>query len=209
MKLKSQIANFITLFRVTLVPFFILTIFGKSAISGFLSLILFMVGALSDYLDGLFSRKMNISSKLGVFLDPLADKVLVCAAYLSFSFVDDLYIPIGIVIVILFREFFVTLLRIIALKRGISFKTEYLGKVKTAFQMIAIGTILVLLLFKKIPLTYEGDLKILIDLSWNLPRAFLYFLPLTLVSISACIAIASMVQYMAINWKLIGLMKLK
>ena len=130
MSFKENIANSLTIFRILIVPFFIFTVFDVSVLSGSLALILFLLASLSDYLDGYFARKFNIHSRFGEFLDPLADKLLVGAAFICFALIQDFSIPFVLIVIILVREVFITILRLVALKKGRPLKTERLGKLK-------------------------------------------------------------------------------
>jgi len=195
-----------------LVPFFILLVFGHTIFSGVAALTLFVAAAVSDYLDGLFARKLGLHSVFGEFLDPLADKLLVGSAFISFALLPELHIPIWLVAIILLREFFVTILRIAAIKRSVPMKTERLGKIKTAFQMITIIAILFLLMIDRVStgsVFFSGGptvrlvcpLRILFSNSG--PNTFIRVLPLILVSVSALLAFISMVQYIIKNHALL------
>jgi phosphatidylglycerophosphatase A len=113
-------------------------------------------------------------------------------------------IPVWLVILIIFRELFITILRIVAVKRGRPIKTEYTGKVKTVFQMFTVFCLLLLLLLKKLyfPLiSPEGTQR----LQWTVSfggfwGSVLFFLPVVLVALSAFLALLSMVQYLFRNF---------
>lgn len=204
-KLIYHIANILTLFRVILVPFFIYSIFGSTVISGFIALILFLLASISDYYDGYFARKYKIESRFGEFFDPLADKMLIGGAFISFAILPDFSIPFWLVFIILAREIFVTLLRVVAIKKSRPVKTEYSGKIKTAFQMCTIIIILILLLIKKLFLSirpgvaYESSEMTWIRLFGQQSGVIIYYLPLILVMVSASIALFSMIQYIMKN----------
>ena len=102
-----------------------------------------MVASITDTFDGYYARKYNEITKEGKFLDPLADKILVLSAFLSFAFLD--LIAFWMVVLIILRDFFVTLLRIILERRGQSMVTSIIAKTKTTFQFVLIVFILIIL----------------------------------------------------------------
>ncbi len=208
---RFHIANILTLFRIVLIPFFMLLIFGNSVFSAVAALVLFVLAGLSDYLDGLFARRLGLHSAFGEFLDPLADKLLVGSAFIAFVLLPELYIPFWLVSVILLREVFVTLLRIVAIKRASPMKTEYLGKIKTAFQMLTITVVLSLLILHRAAadryllsgggsVRFSHNVRILFGSAGK--NGIIQALPLVLVSASALLAFVSMVQYVIKNREL-------
>ncbi len=104
----------------------------------------FAIAALSDWWDGRIARAMNLTSPLGAFLDPLADKLLTDTAFIAFAWSN--YIPWWMVAIVLARDVFVTLLRILSERRGTPLRTSYFAKVKTFAQMTFIVLILASLL---------------------------------------------------------------
>ena len=132
--------NIITIFRIVLVPFFIYCIIGDFENSKLYAAIIFCVASISDFLDGKIARKYGIITRFGTFMDPLADKILVLSAFLTFVFLE--YIPLWMVIVIVMRDFFITVLRMFMERNGITMVTSKVGKIKTAIQMMAINVIL-------------------------------------------------------------------
>ena len=196
--IKHQAPNILTVFRVLLVPFFIYALFGMSIQSAIASLLIFIIASISDYFDGYLARKFNARSRLGVFLDPLADKILTGGAFISFVILPDFNVPLWLVLVILLREVTVTILRLISIKRNRPVRTEYSGKIKTAFQMFSIISILLLLCIKRIFLSIRpgldsgGEAEFWIRLAGPVSGPICYFIPLVLISISAVLAFASM-----------------
>jgi CDP-diacylglycerol--glycerol-3-phosphate 3-phosphatidyltransferase len=103
----------------------------------------FVIAAVTDFLDGWLARRWKVESLFGAILDPIADKILVCAAALGLIAVHvqpPVLIPIGI---ILFREFAVSALREVLAPRGLILKVTALAKIKTALQLVALGALMV------------------------------------------------------------------
>lgn len=153
-KMKN-VPNQLTVFRVILIiPFvvmmlgcnaewpWLLQIFGTKAVLEYASLALFIIASLTDLLDGKIARKYNVVSNFGKFMDPLADKLLVCAAMILL--VEMGRIPSFIVVIIISREFIISGFRLIAADNGVVIAASYWGKFKTTFQMIMIGMMIVL-----------------------------------------------------------------
>ena len=133
-----NLPNKLTVLRVILIPFFVLfmlTELGGPA-NKWIALILFIVASLTDLLDGKIARKYNLVTNFGKFMDPLADKLLVCSALICL--VDLRRIPAWIVIVIIAREFIISGFRLVAADNGIVIAASYWGKFKTTFQMFMI-----------------------------------------------------------------------
>lgn len=133
-----NLPNKLTVLRVIMVPFFVffmLTGVGGAA-NKWIALIIFCVASLTDMLDGKIARARNLVTNFGKFMDPLADKLLVCSAMICM-------IPLGklqawFVIVIIAREFIISGFRLVAADNGIVIAASYWGKFKTTFQMIAV-----------------------------------------------------------------------
>ena len=121
-----------------MVPFFVL--FMLTDIGGpankWISLILFVVASLTDLLDGKIARKYNLVTNFGKFMDPLADKLLVCSAMICLIEMNKL--DAWIVIVIISREFIISGFRLVASDSGVVIAASYWGKFKTVFQMAMI-----------------------------------------------------------------------
>jgi CDP-diacylglycerol--glycerol-3-phosphate 3-phosphatidyltransferase len=137
-----NLPNKLTLFRVILIiPFVILLLGGHEiqAISGYsdyIALVIFIIASLTDLLDGKIARKYNLVTNFGKFMDPLADKLLVCSALICLIELDR--IPAWIVIIIISREFIISGFRLIAADNRIVIAASYWGKFKTTFQMIMV-----------------------------------------------------------------------
>lgn len=140
-----NLANKLTMLRVLLVPVFIVFMIIDSFWTNILALLIFIAASVTDYFDGKIAREQNTITTFGIFLDPLADKLLVTSAFISFVGIYTLNIPAWMVICIIAREFIITGLRSIAASKNIIIPASMAGKVKTTSQMIAIITILVIL----------------------------------------------------------------
>lgn len=145
--------NKLTVARMIIVPFlvvFLLTGWGGDA-NRYISLALFVVASVTDWFDGYLARKNNLVTNFGKFMDPLADKLLVCSAMICMIELNRL--PAWFVIIIIAREFIISGFRLIAAENGIVIAANYWGKFKTASQMIMI--ILLILHFDGIFVTLE------------------------------------------------------
>ena len=130
--------NKLTIARMIIVPFlviFLLTGWGGEA-NRYISLTLFVVASVTDWFDGYLARKNNLVTNFGKFMDPLADKLLVCSAMICM--IDLKRLPAWFVIIIIAREFIISGFRLIAAENGIVNAANYWGKFKTASQMIMI-----------------------------------------------------------------------
>ena len=135
-----NLANKITLFRVILVPVFMVVLYSDLQYSTYIAAIIFIFASLTDTLDGYIARSRNLVTNFGKFVDPLADKILVSAALISLVGLGK--IPAWVVVVIIAREFTITGFRIIAASEGITIAASSLGKFKTITQLLAISLLL-------------------------------------------------------------------
>lgn len=132
-----NLPNKLTLFRVILIPFFVLfMLVDITAYDKWIALSIFIVASLTDLLDGKIARKYNLVTNFGKFMDPLADKLLVCSALICLVALTK--IPAWIVIIIIAREFIISGFRLIASDNGVVIAASYWGKFKTTFQMVMI-----------------------------------------------------------------------
>ena len=133
-----NLPNKLTVLRVIMVPFFVffmLTDVGGEA-NKWIALAIFVVASLTDMLDGKIARKYNLVTNFGKFIDPLADKLLVCSAMICL--IPSGKLNTAIVIVIIAREFIISGFRLVASDSGIVISASYWGKFKTVFQMAMI-----------------------------------------------------------------------
>lgn len=130
-----NLPNKITVFRVFMIPLFLVfMLVPKIPYGEWIALGVFVLACLSDALDGYIARKNHLVTDFGKFMDPLADKLLVCSALICF--VEHTLIPAWIVIVIISREFIISGFRLVASDKGVVIAASYWGKVKTVVQMI-------------------------------------------------------------------------
>ncbi|MDE6386686.1 MAG: CDP-diacylglycerol--glycerol-3-phosphate 3-phosphatidyltransferase [Lachnospiraceae bacterium] len=132
-----NLPNKLTMFRVILIPFFVLfMLVDITTVDKWIALAVFIVASLTDLLDGKIARKYNLVTNFGKFMDPLADKLLVCSALICLVALNK--IPAWIVIIIIAREFIISGFRLIASDNGVVIAASYWGKFKTTFQMVMI-----------------------------------------------------------------------
>ena len=142
-----NLPNKLTVLRVCMIPFFVVMLLlngGENQTYRYIAAAIFIVASLTDMLDGKIARKYNLVTNFGKFIDPLADKLLVCSALICL--VDLKQLPAWMVIVIISREFIISGFRLVASDNGIVIAASYWGKFKTTFQMIS-----VILLIVRIP----------------------------------------------------------
>ena len=171
-----NLPNKLTVLRVIMVPFFVffmLTGVGGAA-NKWIALIIFCVASLTDMLDGKIARARNLVTNFGKFMDPLADKLLVCSAMICM-------IPLGklqawFVIVIIAREFIISGFRLIASANGVVIAASYWGKFKTTFQMLMV---IVLIL--------------------NIQMSFFQILGMILTYVALILTVVSLIDYIVKN----------
>jgi len=161
-KRSMNIPNKITLSRICLIPIFIIILsipmhwgeweIGTTTlpVTHFVAGVIFLIASLTDWLDGYYARKYNLITNMGKFLDPLADKLLVSAAFILLVELD--LAAAWIVILIISREFAVTGLRLVAAGEGVVLAASNMGKLKTVSQITAIA----FLLLHNFPFSYLG-----------------------------------------------------
>ncbi|HAM39472.1 MAG: CDP-diacylglycerol--glycerol-3-phosphate 3-phosphatidyltransferase [Elusimicrobia bacterium RIFOXYC2_FULL_34_12] len=182
-----NLANRITIFRILLVPFFILLMIYNTFPMRLSALLVFIIASITDTIDGYMARKYGTVTDFGKFLDPLADKLLVSAALISFVQIKELSIPAWMVTVIISREFIITGIRTVATSKNIIIPAALSGKFKTTFQMIAIVIILAILCLDSFLQTYlEKDYS-------NIPQ--LKLIPYILMFITTILTLVSGFSY--------------
>ena len=139
-----NLPNKLTILRVIMIPFFVAALLydgGANQNMRYVAAALFIIASLTDMLDGKIARKYNLVTNFGKFMDPLADKLLVCSALICMIELREL--PAWRVIIIISREFIISGFRLVASDNGVVIAASYWGKFKTTFQMIGV----VLLIF--------------------------------------------------------------
>ena len=168
-----NIANKITLVRIFLVPVFVLFMLTDfTEYNTLIAFIVFVIATITDKIDGTIARKMNLVTDFGKFLDPIADKLLICSALICLT--ADGTIPAWITIVIIGREFIISAFRLVCADTGKTVAATWWGKSKTIAQMV---TIIVLLM--------------------NIPQ--LAILETILIYVSLALTIISLVDYFVKN----------
>ncbi len=176
-------ANKITITRFLIIPIMLAIIyieplhadigFFNLTIGGFIFAVLFVVGTMTDFLDGQIARKYNQITTFGKFLDPIADKVLVLTAMLYIMVTATSRVPIWAVAIVITREFIVTTIRLMAIEKGDVIAASIYGKIKTAITMVA----LVILLFNDFGFTHWiGDIAFYLAIVMTIISGVDYFM---------------------------------
>ena len=132
-----NLPNLLTMSRITVSPvIFILLLYRPGHLMSFFSALVFTLAAITDFLDGYLARRLNMVTDLGKFLDPLADKILVCVALIMLIPLDRVQ-PLVVALIIM-RELLVTGLRVYAINENMIIETSRLAKYKTTFQIVAV-----------------------------------------------------------------------
>ena len=171
-----NLPNKLTLFRVILIPFFVFFLLAPyfTGYGNYIAVAVFIVASITDFLDGHIARKRNLVTNFGKFMDPLADKLLVCSALICLIELDRL--PAWIVIIIITREFIISGFRLIASDNGVVIAASYWGKFKTTFQMLMV---IVLIL--------------------DIPHPVFYWLGVILTYVSLALTVISLIDYIVKN----------
>lgn len=173
-----NLPNKITMFRVILIPFFVFFMLSEGIpYNNHIAAAIFIVASLTDMLDGKIARKYNLVSNFGKFMDPLADKLLVCSALICFVAIPSGPMPAWVVIVIMSREFIISGFRLVASDAGVVIAASYWGKIKTVVQML----MSILLIFN-----FEGSVINIVE------NVFIYA--------AVILTVISLIDYMVKNW---------
>lgn len=133
-----NLPNKLTILRVLMVPVFLVILMIPGIPAGnWIALAVFIAASITDLFDGKIARKYNLITDFGKFMDPLADKLLVCSAMIALIELDR--IPAWVVIVIIAREFIISGFRLVASDNGVVIAASWWGKIKTTVQMVMIG----------------------------------------------------------------------
>src|SRR2546421_9738511 len=136
-----NLPNKLTLSRFVLTVAFLIVMFSRMPFHETIALILFVAGGISDFLDGQIARRRKLITSFGILMDPLADKIMVCSAFIAFIELD--WIRAWMVVIVVARELAITGLRLLAASKNVVLAAEGYGKHKTVSQIIAIISILV------------------------------------------------------------------
>jgi len=175
--MKMNLPNKLTVLRMIMVPFFCffyLTSLVPEPAKYWISLAIFALASYTDHLDGKIAREQHLITDFGKFMDPLADKLLVCSAFICF--VESGQVPAWMTIILIGREFIISGFRLVAAGKGVVIAANMWGKIKTVVQMAAVIAIL-------LPLSYDW----LVVLRWILLYA------------SVALTIISVVDYIVLN----------
>ncbi len=141
--MQMNLANKLTTLRVVLIPVFLVLLLSPliaEPVNRYIAVGIFIAASITDFLDGYIARSRNMITNFGKFMDPLADKLLVCSALVSMVELGDL--PAWVVVIILSREFAITGFRTLAMQANIVMAASWWGKLKTTTQMIMIIVVL-------------------------------------------------------------------
>ena len=139
------VPNILTVFRISLTPFFVYCLFADINNAYLFALLIFIVASITDAYDGYYARKYDVVTESGKFLDPLADKILASSAFISFAVLG--LIELWMVGLIIFRDIFITALRMIMKRNNRTLVTSNIAKSKTTAQLTLIIFILSFLVF--------------------------------------------------------------
>ena len=183
------IANFVTTFRILLTPLFIYFLFTPHTYFKIFALLIFIIASVTDAYDGYVARKYSAISSLGKFLDPLADKIVMSAAFISFVVLD--LIPLWMVILVILRDFMITGLRITMSVKNTTMETRNSAKIKTGVQIGVVCFILVYIITQewKIFLGIAPYVKVVKD----------YYVIYVLMLLTTIFTVGTGVEYIIIN----------
>ncbi len=139
-----NLPNKLTVLRVIMIPFFVVTLMldgGMNQTYRYIAAAIFVIASFTDFLDGNIARKYGLVTNFGKFMDPLADKLLVCSALICLIELGQL--PAWMVLIIISREFIISGFRLVASDNGVVIAASYWGKWKTVFQMISVVLLII------------------------------------------------------------------
>ena len=172
-----NLPNKLTILRIVLVPLFVaLLLIPAIPYNEIWAILVFSLASLTDMLDGKIARKYNLVTNFGKFMDPIADKLLVCSAMICL--VEKGALPAWIVIIIIGREFIISGFRLVASDKGVVIAASYWGKFKTTFQMLMV---------------------IVIIFNINLQLGWLNILGTILIYVALVLTVVSLIDYIAKN----------
>jgi len=142
-----NLPNKLTVSRFVLTGAFVVVMFSEMPWHKTIALVLFSAGAITDFLDGYIARKRKLITNFGILMDPLADKILTCSAFIAFVAMPETHVKVWMVVMIVARELAITGLRLIAASKNLVLAAEGFGKHKTISQIVAIISILTFLAY--------------------------------------------------------------
>ena len=142
-----NVPNQLTVSRFVLTAAFLAVFFARFPFSDTVALALFVTAGLTDFFDGRIARRDKLITNFGILMDPLADKIMICSAFIAF--VDRDLIPAWMVVIVVARELAITGLRLLAASKNLVLAAERYGQNKTISQIVAIISILVLISYKQ------------------------------------------------------------
>jgi len=186
--------NQLTILRIILSPIFLFFFLSDVIWMKQVSVLIYIVAALSDWYDGWLARKFNYITSWGKFWDPLADKILTSMAFIGFAIVQ--LIPLWMVIIIVGRDVLITLLRVFADMKNLVFTTSYYAKWKTLLQMVFLYYLLILYVAQFTPAIYQNYSVLISSL---LDKQLIFVIALIITAIT----FHSGIHYLNKNWKLV------
>lgn len=179
-----NLPNRLTLMRIGAAFIFMIFLFADNLYAKYLALFFFTGAVLTDIYDGRLARREGKVTNFGRLMDPLADKILIVTAFVSFVGLKEVHIPPWTVIIIISREFAVTGLRLLAASQGEILAAEKGGKHKTASQMVAIFTILIFICLRSTSLRFFGVWTESMDKWFQFSLLYLMYITVVLTVIS-------------------------
>jgi CDP-diacylglycerol---glycerol-3-phosphate 3-phosphatidyltransferase len=195
---KLNLANKLTLTRIFLVPLLIFLMDVDNLWTRVFALLIFIGASLTDFYDGRIARKTKTVTTFGIFLDPLADKLIISAALITFVGLKELHIPSWMVVLIISREYVITGLRWIAATKNVVIPANNYGKFKTTSQIVSIIIIFLILIINSTLWEYKGirGPDLLEQNGWNYVLGMaLEQIPFILMFINTVLAIVSGLGY--------------
>jgi CDP-diacylglycerol--glycerol-3-phosphate 3-phosphatidyltransferase len=194
----KKLPNRITMFRMFIIVLFIPSLLASNIVFNYISLFLFAIAAISDWLDGFLARKYEIVSDFGKVMDPLADKILVISTMLCFVQLN--LVPAWMVVIIISREFLINGIRIMAAQGGKIIMASNWGKAKTVVEMTAITTVLFLKVVQD-TIEYFNERQTWEEILMRLGNTgdilvqFVYYAPYWLMFAAATVSLISGLDY--------------
>ena len=145
--ISKNLPNILSIFRIIMSPFFILFMIQDEPYFLLLSLLLIFIVSLTDFFDGYYARKYRLVTELGKYLDPIADKIFILTVLFTLYFIlgNDI-LPLWMVVLVLLRDIFITILRSFLKVKNLKFTTSRLAKSKTLVQIVCMHLIVVILI---------------------------------------------------------------